>query len=61
MAKVVRFHELGGPEVLRLEEITFEGPICRSRSNTAINSRGFATPREANWSRFSFCSVTFRF
>jgi len=24
MAKVVRFHELGGPEVLRLEEITFE-------------------------------------
>jgi hypothetical protein len=22
---------------------------------------GFATPREANWSRFSFCSVTFRF
>jgi NADPH:quinone reductase len=26
MAKVVRFHELGGPEVLRLEEITFEHP-----------------------------------
>jgi NADPH:quinone reductase-like Zn-dependent oxidoreductase len=26
MAKVVRFHELGGPEVLRLEEITFEDP-----------------------------------
>ena len=24
MAGVVRFHELGGPEVLRLEEITFE-------------------------------------
>ena len=26
MARVVRFHELGGPEVLRLEEITFEDP-----------------------------------
>ena len=26
MAKVVRFHEPGGPEVLRLEEITFEDP-----------------------------------
>ena len=26
MAKVVRFHEFGGPEVLRLEEVTFEEP-----------------------------------
>jgi hypothetical protein len=26
MAKVVRFHQLGGPELLRLEEITFEDP-----------------------------------
>jgi hypothetical protein len=26
MAKVVRFHELGSPEVLCLEEITFEDP-----------------------------------
>jgi NADPH:quinone reductase-like Zn-dependent oxidoreductase len=26
MAKVARFHELGDPEVLRLEEITFEDP-----------------------------------
>ena len=41
MAKVVRFYELGDTEVLRLEEITFDGPICRSRSNTATDSRGF--------------------
>jgi NADPH:quinone reductase-like Zn-dependent oxidoreductase len=26
MAKVVRFHEFGGPEVLRLKEVTFEEP-----------------------------------
>jgi hypothetical protein len=26
MAKAFRYHELGGPEVLRLEEITFEDP-----------------------------------
>ena len=26
MAKVARFHEFGRPEVLRLEEVTFEEP-----------------------------------
>jgi DNA-binding MarR family transcriptional regulator len=33
--KVVRFHELGGPEVLRLEEITFEDPAPISLSELA--------------------------
>ena len=30
MAKVVRFRELGGPEVLHLEDITFEDPGWKS-------------------------------
>jgi hypothetical protein len=49
MAKVVRFHELGGPEVLRLEEITFEDPapgelrfkVGRNRLEVVYRSGGF--------------------
>ena len=35
MARVVRFHEIGGPEVLRIEEVEVPRPAkarCRSAS-----------------------------
>src|SRR5258707_1834949 len=57
MAKVVRFHELGGPEVLRLEEITFEDPapgelrlkvgaIGLNRLEVVYRSGGFRAPNK---------------
>ena len=57
MAKVVRFHELGGPEVLRLEEITFEDPapgelrlkvgaIRLNRLEVVYRSGGFGAPNK---------------
>jgi NADPH:quinone reductase len=57
MAKVVRFHELGGPEVLRLEEITFEDPapgelrlkvgaIGLNRLEVVYRSGGFGAPNK---------------
>jgi hypothetical protein len=57
MAKVVRFHELGGPEVLRLEEITFEDPapgelrlkvgaIGLNRREVVYRSGGFGAPNK---------------
>ena len=55
MAKVVRFHELGDPEALRLEEITFEDPapgelrlkvgaIGLNRLEVVYRSGGFGAP-----------------
>ena len=57
MAQVVRFHELGGPEVLRLEEITFEDPapgelrlkvgaIGLNRLEVVYRSGGFGAPNK---------------
>ena len=57
MAKVVRFHELGGPEVLRLEEVRFEDPasgelrlkvgaIGLNRLEVVYRSGGFGAPNK---------------
>jgi NADPH:quinone reductase len=57
MAKVVRFHELGGPEVLRLEEVSFEdapasgelrlkvGAIGLNRAEVLFRSGALVTPK----------------
>ena len=57
MAKVVRFHELGGPDVFRFEEITFEVPapaelrlkVCAiglNRLEVVYRSGGFGAPNK---------------
>ena len=69
MAKVVRFHELGGPEVLRLEEITFEDPapgelrlkvgvIGLNRLEVVYRSGGFGTPNKYPAALGSECAGT---
>ena len=69
MAKVVRFHELGGPEVLRLEEITFEDPapgelrlkvgaIGLNRLEVVYRSGGFGAPNKYPAALGSECAGT---
>jgi len=69
MAQVVRFHELGGPEVLRLEEITFEDPapgelrlkvgaIGLNRLEVVYRSGGFGAPNKYPAALGSECAGT---
>src|SRR5882762_1588276 len=69
MAKVVRFHELGGPEVLRLEEIAFDDPapgelrlkvgaIGLNRLEVVYRSGGFGTPNKYPAALRSECATS---
>jgi NADPH2:quinone reductase len=66
MAQVVRFHELGGPEVLRLEEVRFEGPRVRravegqlgNRLEVVYPSGGFGAPNKYAAVQGSECAGT---
>ena len=69
MAKVVRFHEFGGPAVLRLEEITFEDPapgelrlkagaIGLNRLEVVYRSGGFGAPNKYPAALGSECAGT---
>jgi len=71
MAKVIRFHELGGPEVLRLEEIAFEDPapgelrlkvgaIGLNRLEVVYRSGGFEAPNKYPAALGSECAGTAR-